>query len=216
MESPQTRPDVMMEAEIHKLTFSKRRWIQPASPTEKGPVGCNQHEAPPVKKISFSQLTLLTNNSHPASEEECKRIDIVDNQSKNGQTNQFWSCQSGLTEKDNGDSVCEEISKEARAAKAVFIQMQYNNFISNTEKPTSKYKELETSHCWQDSRNSAPFSAPVESCAHANGCGSISLLERVQDTPVRSGEILDTVREKEDSDSERRDITKSRTSKCSA
>ncbi|XP_051756635.1 uncharacterized protein LOC127516243 isoform X1 [Ctenopharyngodon idella] len=210
VESLQIRPDVMTEAEIHKLTFGKRKWIQPASPTGKGPVCCNQHEAPPVKKISFSQLTLLTNNCHPASEEECKRINIVDNQSKNGQINQFWSCQSGLTEKDNGDSVCEETSKEARAAKAVFIQVQHNTFISNAEKPTSKYKDLETSHCWQDSRNSE-LSAPVESCAHAKRCGSISLLERVQDTPVRSGEILDSEREKEDSDSERQDITKSRT-----
>lgn len=212
VESLQIRPDVMTEAEIHKLTFGKRKWIQPASPTGKGPVCCNQHEAPPVKKISFSQLTLLTNNCHPASEEECKRINIVDNQSKNGQINQFWSCQSGLTEKDNGDSVCEETSKEARA---VFIQVQHNTFISNAEKPTSKYKDLETSHCWQDSRNSE-LSAPVESCAHAKRCGSISLLERVQDTPVRSGEILDSEREKEDSDSERQDITKSRTGKCSA
>uniref|UniRef100_A0A672S0Z3 Polymerase (DNA directed) nu n=1 Tax=Sinocyclocheilus grahami TaxID=75366 RepID=A0A672S0Z3_SINGR len=40
----------------------------------------------------------------------------------------------------------------------------------------------------------------------------ISVLECVQDTTVRSGEILDSVKEKEDSGSERREITKSRTS----
>lgn len=200
-----TRPDVMTEAEIHKLTFSKRRWVQPASPTEKGPVGCDQHEAPPVKKISFSQLTLLTNNCHAASEEECKRTDIVDKQSKNGQIDKSTISLSGLTRKDNGDSVREEISKEARGDKVVFIQKQHNSFISNAEKPTSKYKDLETSHCWQDGRNSE-LSASVESCAHAKRCGSISLLIREQDTPVRSSEILD-------GDSEGQVITKSRTSK---
>lgn len=211
MGSPQARPDIMTKAETHKLTLGKRRWIQPASPTEKGPVGCNQHEATPVKKISFSQLTLPTNNYHPASEEECQRIDNVNKQSKNGQMDR-WS---GLTEKDNSDSVCEEISKEARADKAVFIQVQHNSFISNAEKPTYKFQDLEISHCWQDIRSSE-LSAPVESCAYAKRCGSISVFECEQDAPVRPGEILDSVREKEDSDSERREITKGRTSKYSA
>ncbi|XP_077084260.1 DNA polymerase nu-like isoform X2 [Siphateles boraxobius] len=208
--SPQSSPD-MTEAEIHKLTLGKRRWIQPASPIEKGPVGCNQHETTPVKKISFSQLTLPTNNCHPASEEECKRTDNVDKQSMNGQIDQLWSCRSELTENDNCDSICEEISKEARADKAVFIQVQHNSFISNAEKPTYTYQDLETSHCRQDNLNS-DLSAPVESCAYAKGCGSIFVLECEQDAPVRPGEILDSVREKEDSDSERREITKSRTS----
>ncbi|XDV18567.1 hypothetical protein PO909_024228 [Leuciscus waleckii] len=211
MGSPQARPDIMTEAETHKLTLGKRRWIQPESSTEKGPVGCNQHEATPVKKISFCQLTLPTNNCHPASEEECQRVDNVNKQSKNGQTDQFWSCRSGLTEKDNCDSVCEEISKEARADKAVFIQVQHNSFISNVEKPTYKFQDLEISHCQQDNRSSE-LSAPVESCTYAKRCGSISVFECEQDAPVRPGEILDSVREKEDSDSERREITKSRTS----
>ncbi|KAK7170733.1 hypothetical protein R3I94_000818 [Phoxinus phoxinus] len=211
MGSPQARPDIMTEAEIHKLTLGKRRWIQPASPTEKGPVGCNQHEATPVKKISFSQLMLPTNNCHPGSKEECQRIDNVNKQSKNGQIDQFWSCRSGLTEKDNCDSVCEEISKEARADKAVFIQVQHNSFISNAEKPTNKFQDLETSHCRQDNRNSE-LSALVESCAYAKRCGSISVFEFEQDALVRPGEILHSVREKEDSDLERREITKSRTS----
>lgn len=215
MGSPQARPDIMTEAETHKLTLGKRRWIQPASPTEKGPVGCNQHEATPVKKISFSQLTLPTNNCHPASEEECQRIDNVNKQSKNGQIDQFWSCRSGLTQKDNCDSVCEEISKEPRADKAVFIQVQHNSFITNAEKPTYKFQDLEIRHCQQDNRSSE-LSAPVESCAYTKRCGSISVFECEQDAPVRPGEILDSVREKEDSDSERREITKSRTSKYSA
>lgn len=215
MGSPQARPDIMTEAEIHKLTLGKRRWIQPASPTEKGPEGCNQHEPTPVKKISFSQLTLPTINCHPASEEECQSIHNVNKQSKNGQIDQFWNCRSGLTEKDNCDSVCEEISKEVRADKAVFIQVQHNGFISNAEKPTYKFQDLETSHCRQDNLNSE-LSAPVESCAYVKRCGSISVFECEQDTPVRPGEILGSVREKEDSDSERREITKSRTSKYSA
>ncbi|XP_067300083.1 DNA polymerase nu-like isoform X2 [Pseudorasbora parva] len=209
--SPQARSDVMTEAEIHGLTFGKRRCVQPANPTENGPVGCNPHEAPPVKKIRFSQFTFPTNNRHAASEEDSKMIDIVvEKQSKNGQINQFWSCRPGLTENDNYDSVCEEISKEARADKAVFIQVQHNSLISNAEKPTSKYKDLETSHCLQDCRNSE-LSTQVKSCAHAKGFGSISVLECEQDITVRSGKILDSVREKEDSDSENREITKSRT-----
>ncbi|XP_016346338.1 DNA polymerase nu-like [Sinocyclocheilus anshuiensis] len=207
--SPQARPGIMTEAEIHRLTFRKRSWIQPASPSEKDPVGCEQHEAP-VKKFSFGQHAFPTNNCHPASGEEEKRIDIVDKQQRTGQIEPFWSCRSGLTAKDSSESVFEDISKEARADQAVIIQVQHSNHMSNVEKPTSKSEDLESSHYWQNSRNSE-LSLPVESCVHAEICGSVSVLECVQDTPVRSGEILDSVEEKEDCGSERREITKSRT-----
>lgn len=208
--SPQARPGIMTEAEIHRLTFRKRSWIQPASPSEKDPVGCDQHEAPPVKKYSFGQLTFPTNNCHPASGEEEKRTDIVDKQQRTGQI-EFWSCRSGLTAKDSSESVFEDISKEARADQAVFIQVQHSTHMSDVKKPTSKSEDLESSHYWQNSRNSE-LSLPLESCVHAEICGSVSVLECVQDTPVSSGEILDSVEEKEDSGSERREITKSRTS----
>lgn len=213
--SPQARPGIMTEAEIHRLTFRKRRWIQPASPSEKDPVGCDQHdEVPPEKKFSFGQLTLPTNNC-PASGEVEKRIDIVDKQQRTEQIEPFWSCRSGLTAKESSESVFEDISKEARADQAVFIQVQHSNHMSNVEKPTSKSEDLESSHYWQNSRN-CELSLPVETCVHAEIRGSVSVLECVQDTPVRSGEILDSVEEKEDSGSERREITKSRTSKYSA
>uniref|UniRef100_A0A672RWP1 DNA-directed DNA polymerase n=1 Tax=Sinocyclocheilus grahami TaxID=75366 RepID=A0A672RWP1_SINGR len=189
--SPQARPGIMTEAEIHRLTFRKRSWIQPASPSEKDPVGCEQHEAP-VKKFIFGQHTFPT---HPVSGEEEKRIDIVDKQQRTGQID---------------ESVLEDISKEARADQAVIIQVQHSNHMSNVEKPTSKSEDLESSHYWQNSRNSE-LSLPVESCVHAEICGSVSVLECVPDTPVRSGEILDSVEEKEDCGSERREITKSRT-----
>lgn len=211
--SPQARPGIITETEIHRLTFRKRSLIQPASPFEKDPVGCDQHEAPTVKKFSFGQLTLPTNNCHPATGEEEKRIDIVDKQQRTGQIEPFWSCRSGLTAKDSSESVFEDISKEARADQAVFIQVQHSNPMSNVEKPTSKSEE--SSHYWQNSRN-CELSLPVETCIHAEIRGSVSVLECVQDTPVRSGEILDSVEEKEDSGSERREITKSRKSKYSA
>lgn len=207
--SPQTRPGIMTEAEIHRLTFRKRSWILPASPSEKDPVGCDQHEAPPVKKFSFGQLILPTNNCHPASGEEEKRIDIVDKQQRTGQIEPFWSCRS----KYSSESGFEDISKEARADQAVFMQVQHRNHMTNVENPTSE--DLESSHYWQNSRNSE-LSLPVETCVHAEIHGSVSVLEFVQDTPVRSGEILHSVEEKEDHGSERREITKSRTSKYSA
>ncbi|KAI2662786.1 DNA polymerase nu [Labeo rohita] len=202
--SPQIRPDIVTEAEIHRLTFGKRCWNQSPSPTEKDPVGCDQHEAPPVKKLDFGQLT--TKSCHPASGEEKKRIDIVDSV---GQP--FWTCRSGLTAKDNSDSVFEGISKEARTEQDVFIQVQHSNHMSNVEKPTLKLEDLESSHCWQNSTNSE-LSVPMESCVHAEIHGSISVLECVQDTRVRSGEILDSEKGKDNSGSERREITKSRTS----
>ncbi|XP_026122718.1 DNA polymerase nu isoform X2 [Carassius auratus] len=207
--SPQARPDFMTEAEDHRLTFRKRSLIQPASPSEKVPVGCDQHEAPPVKKFSFGQLTFPTNNCHPASGEKEKRINIVDKQQKPRQT-EFWSCRSGLTAKDSCESVFEDISKEARADQAVFIQVRHSNHMSNVEKPTSKSEDLESSHYWKNSKNSE-LSLPVESCVHAEICGSVSVIECVQDIPVSSGEIQDSVEEKEDSGCERRTITKSRT-----
>ncbi len=213
--SPQARPGIMTEAEIHRLTFRKRSWVLAASPSEKDPVGCDQHEAPPVKKFSFGQLTLPTNNCHPASREEEKRIDIVDKQHRTGQIEPFWSCRSGLTEKYSSESGFEDISIEARADQAGFIQVQHSNHMTNVDYPTSKSDDLESSHYWHNSRNSELL-LPVETCVHAEIHGSVSLLEFVQDTPFRSGEILHSVEEKEDHGSERREITKSRTSKYSA
>ncbi|XP_073691896.1 DNA polymerase nu [Garra rufa] len=201
MGSPQTRPEIMTETEIHRLTFGKRSWNQPARPTEKDPVGCDQHEAPPVKKFNFEQLTtaLLTKNCHPATGEEEKRIDIVE-----GVGQPFWSCQSGLTAKDSSYSVFEGISKETRAD-------QHSNNMSNVEKPPSKSEDLESSHYWQNSEN-PELSVLMESCVDAEICGSVSALQCVQDKPVRSGEILDSVKEKDRSGSERREIAESKTS----
>ncbi|KAL0189244.1 hypothetical protein M9458_016343, partial [Cirrhinus mrigala] len=197
-------PDIVTEAEIHRLTFGKRSWNQSASPTEQDPVGCDQHEAPPVKKFDFGQLitALSTKGCHPASGEEEKRIDIVDSV---GQP--FWSCRSALTGKDSSDSVFKGISKEPRTEPDVFIQVQHSNHMSNVEKPTLKLEDLESSHCWQNSTNSE-LSIPVESCVHDEIRGSISVLECVQDTRVRSSEILDSEKEKDNSGSERREITK--------
>ncbi|XP_043099806.1 DNA polymerase nu [Puntigrus tetrazona] len=207
--SNQARPGIVTEAEIQRLTFRKRNWIQPASPSEKDSVGCDQHGAPPVKKLSFEHLALPITNCYPASEEE-KSTDIVDKQKRTGNIAPFWSCRLGLRVKDSSDSVFEVISNEARA-KQGFRQVQHISFMSNVENPTSKFEDLDSSRYWQNSEHSELL-LPMESYVHAERQRIASVLECVHDTPVRSGEILDSVEEKEGSGSERREITKSRTS----
>lgn len=198
--SPQATGDVMTQSEIHRQTFSKRKWIQPASPPEQDLVGCNQRETPPLKKFTFGLFMLPTNNCHPASGEECKIIDIGDRLNGNGQN---W-----LTEKDNSDSASEGISKEDRTA---FIELQLSNrrCISDVEK--TKCEVLETSHYWEESRNHE-LSIPMENSPDAKRCESISVFKCHQDTTYRSDE-MDSIREKVDNGTERIDIAMFRTSK---
>ncbi|NP_001093496.1 DNA polymerase nu [Danio rerio] len=193
MGSPQARADVITQSEIHGRTFRKRKWIQPASPPEQDLVGCSQPETPPMKKFNFM---LPIDNCQPAFGEEGKMIDIVDKRNNNGQP---W-----LPEKENSDSVSED--------RAAFIEVQLGSLrcISNVDMITSKCV-LETSHYWEESRN-CQLSVPMENSPDAKRCESISVFECQQDTANRSDKMMDSSREKVDNGTERRDITKLRTS----
>ncbi|XP_056318778.1 DNA polymerase nu [Danio aesculapii] len=199
MGSPHARADVMTQAEIHRPTFSKRKWIQPASPPKQNLVGCSQPETPPMKRFNFM---LPTNNCQPASGEKGKMTDIVDKLNGNGQP---W-----MTEKENSNSVFEGISTEDRGA-LLEVQLGNRRCISNVDMTTSKCEVLETSHYWEESRN-CQLSVPMENSPDAERCESISVFECQQDTAVRSDEMVNSIREKVDSGTVRRDITKLRTS----
>lgn len=182
---PQVEPDM---AESH----SKRRWIS----AEKISVGDNQLEAPPIKKCSFGQLTLATNNWHRASREEVGEVD------KQTTDEIFFSNQDNSGE----NSFMNEEATERERDQDVFIQAQVG-LLSNAEKP-----ESETSLFLQD-RNSQS-SAPVESCLYVQRCEGITVHECDQDTSVKSGESLDLLGQEEDSGSERRPILNGSISKC--
>ncbi|XP_051984660.1 DNA polymerase nu [Xyrauchen texanus] len=216
--SPQAKPGILTEPEKHKL---KKRWIQPPSPM------VYQHESPPVKK-SFGQLGLSINSCHEASGEEDRCwMDNVDKQRRNGQIFSFWNSRSnsehdlmshGLTERDDNESSCEGISKEAKChhnRKGNVAEVYPISLRSNVEEPKSKLECLETSFSCQDSRN-------LESCPHAQRCGSITVsntdslaiisLERDLDTSGWTVKSLSSEMVKEHSGSARREFIESRTS----
>ncbi|XP_056628492.1 DNA polymerase nu-like isoform X2 [Triplophysa dalaica] len=200
----------LTESKGQMLTLSKRRWILPEKILE-----CdNPHEAPPMKKCCFEQLSLPMDNCNKASREKLK----VDKQTKNKKINPFCSHQSysgengfmnkELLERGNIDPHFGVIS-ETKCDQAVFIQTQAG-LLSNAVKPKSRLPGLETSLFPQDRRHSKS-SASEESCLYFQRCESSTVHECDQNTSVKPDELLDLSKQKEDSGSERTPILKGRT-----